>query len=109
MLTERSQYYRELASEHAQAARVHLDGLDETNQQHKIFLGMLGQIQAAVFSSAADVIDAMVEHGSGMTPERKQQTIRHRLRLASLKGDDAEVDRLIEELTNQAAENGRDS
>ena len=98
MLTDKSVEYRSLAEAHEQAAAVHLDSLDENHPTQKALIGVLGHLKATIFRAAADILDAISEGGGELSPEQKRMSLNHRLRMAALKGDDATVQAIIDEI-----------
>lgn len=96
----KSEDYRELARQQERASAVMLQDINPENPQHKILLGLFGRLNATLYTAVADVIQAT--ELSQLSPMDKKLSRNHRLRMASIRGDAAAVDAILEEMTDEA-------
>ena len=92
--------YRQQAAEQTQAAQVHLAALDPERHQDKVLLGILGALKATLFTGIADILET-VDSATITTPGDLRANRNHRLRMAAIRGDQAGVDAIMQEVENE--------
>ena len=106
-MSEIGDRYRRLAEEQSESAAVILGRADTTHEQTKFDLAVMSHLKATIYTAIADLADELATLRV-VGPQQARQNRNQRLRMAAVRGDEAEIDRILEEEMERlkAASNG---